>query len=145
MTWTLAQARARIAETIANNMVPGKLVAVYVAPPPQIVAPCAVIAPRSPYITPSAYNIEEVQWAITVFVPHSNAPDALDKLEALTGEIALNIELGEGVLVPDNVPNRGYTIGWSSIDSIGTVSELGGITYLTATINITAHMGALQR
>lgn len=145
MTWTLAQARARFADELRSNLVPNKLVQVYEAPPAQIVAPCAVIAPRSPYVQPYGYNIEEVQLAVTVFVPHSNAPDALDRLEEIAGLVAIQVEGGEGTFQPDGYQYRGFTSQFVSIDSIGTVTELGGITYLAATVNVTAYIGVLPR
>ena len=145
MSWTLAQARARFADQLRNNLVPAYLVQVYEAPPAQIVAPCAVIAPRAPYVTPYQYNIEEVRFAVTVFVPHSSSPDALDRLELIAGYVAMQAEGGEGTFKPGGYAYRGFTSSFDSIDSIGTVTELGGITYLAAVVNVTAYIGVLPR
>lgn len=115
-----------------------QLRAAYASPPPQVIAPCAVIAPRSPYVTRGTYGLLEVRVQVTFLWPHGEMATTLDALEDIIP--ALNYIFGGPLDEPRPGQAAPRDVVWESLDSIGQMTDVGGITYLSAVVNVTAHM-----
>jgi hypothetical protein len=112
--------------------------ATYASPPAQVVAPCAVVAPRSPYVTRGTYGLLEVRLQVTFLWPHGEMSAAMDALDEIIPY--LNFVFGGPLDEPRPGQGAPRDVVWESLDSIGQVTDVGGITYLSAVVNVTAHM-----
>ena len=101
--------------------------AVYTAPPAQVAAPAVVIAPRAPYRRRVDYRREEVRLQLTVLLPHVTGKDGLELLDNALQSVLAAVEQLDMVT-------------WESVDSVGPTVEVGGLTYLAATIGVVAYL-----
>lgn len=113
--------RQAIATALKANLPSGWVV--YPSPPTSLVAQSAVISPRSPYIIRQSVGIDAVSLQITLLVNLAAGPTAMDILDDAIDN------LRAGIL------NSGDVM-WEAVEDIGVAQEVGGVDYLTASINI---------
>lgn len=97
---------------------------VHAAPPENVLAPAAVVGPRSPYRDWGTFGTEDVNLQITFFVQRAIGAAALDMLDTALDTVLEAL---------DAVPN-------AMVDGAATVGEAksqSGADYLAATIELT--------
>jgi hypothetical protein len=97
---------------------------VHASPPENVVAPAAVVGPRSPYREWGTFGTEDVNLQITLFVPRALGAATLDTLDTALDTVLEAL---------DAVPN-------AMVDGAATVGEAksqSGVDYLAATIELT--------
>jgi hypothetical protein len=119
-----AEARQVIAQRLGTAL--GPSVAVFPQPPETVTAPGVVVAPGSPYRSPSTYCQYELRLRIVAFVQRAS-PDAMDLLDEMMDVIVACV--------------RGIEwLTWTNVADIGTTQEVGSVEYLTASIDLIAYI-----
>jgi hypothetical protein len=123
---TPREARYALAEELRAALGDGWTV--HPSPPEAVQARSLVIAPRSPYRVRGTVCQEEVKLELTVLVQRGASQAGLDLLDDVCTTIRAAIDTGAVVAYVD------------SIMDIGLVQEVGGVEYLAARLQVTAHV-----
>lgn len=117
---TPAEVRHALADT-ARDVLPASWTA-YAGPPEAVAFPAAVVVPRAPWVAPSRFCDGELSAGVSLLVPRTAGPDALDILDAWAEPVRKAIQDLQGVI-------------WEGTD-MGPMIAPGGVEAYGATINV---------
>lgn len=120
---TGSELRHLLADTAASVLPPDWTT--YAGPPEQVAFPAAVVVPRSPYLAPATFCDGQYSVGLSLLLPRSVGPDAMDTLDQWTEPVRKAIRDLNGIV-------------WEGTD-LGPMIAPGGVEAYGSTINLTCY------